>query len=318
LNHALLAFGLFLLLRFGGIPVIFSPWPLFSEVMLWAGCLILLTNRPRLDEQGIRWTLLGLVGYCTLCGLYQFADGERAWYGHMGDRAFLPFLQPSPLSCFVAMCLPLLWTQEVRWARWAGVGLGALCLGLSGGKCGFLAALVAMLFVVRQRAWLLAIACGVGALAFLPRAFGTGFVTSRLEFWNAALCAIREHPVTGVGAGNFGPWFQTYVFAHNFSLFAHNDFLNLAAEWGVFAGLLYVAVVVAVLWRGLSVAKAARPAVAPYLASFVAFVVCSLVDYPLYVPALGFIAALIGGRILAERQTASRTNPVFFALERVA
>jgi len=114
--------------------------------------------------------------------------------------------------------------------------------------------------------------------------------STRLEAWSAALGMIRDHPVTGVGLGSFGPAFPDY--SDKKPREAHNTALQISAESGAIAGLMYVLVVVVsilTLWRNGSRLREQRSGSAPdtqrdqlylineaVLVAFFGFTVCAL------------------------------------------
>lgn len=67
--------------------------------------------------------------------------------------------------------------------------------------------------------------------------------TSRLQMWNAAVQMWRDHPWWGVGPGHFDSYFHQYR-PEAFQLrpdHAHNDYLELLADWGVAGGVIVLA-----------------------------------------------------------------------------
>lgn len=94
-------------------------------------------------------------------------------------------------------------------------------------------------------------------------------VQSRLELWRAATILIVEHPVLGVGPGNF-PLYQLEVQDQpegSATFVVHNAYLEVAAEFGV-AGLILFLAFLAIQWQRLTQA-AARSAGPPGLSSAV-------------------------------------------------
>lgn len=64
---------------------------------------------------------------------------------------------------------------------------------------------------------------------------------SRIQAWKAGVKMILRHPLTGVGVASFG---QAYpYFADSKPRVAHNTFIQIAAESGIFAGIFYVLVI---------------------------------------------------------------------------
>ncbi len=66
----------------------------------------------------------------------------------------------------------------------------------------------------------------------------------RLHYWDAALKMMKEKPILGCGVGNWKINALKYEYSWRYdnsnSLHMHNDFLEVAAESGVFCGLIYI------------------------------------------------------------------------------
>ena len=113
-----------------------------------------------------------------------------------------------------------------------------------------------------------------------------GSAEDRLQSWRAALRMIRAHPLSGVGLASYGPAFPHY--SDKKPREAHNTLLQIAAESGVLAGIMYIAIVVSslrALWRnGIRLKRESQDAMYTFLfaaneATLVAFtglVVCSV------------------------------------------
>lgn len=129
-------------------------------------------------------------------------------------------------------------------------------------------------------------------------------LTGRLDGWNAAGWMLKEHPLTGVGHGAFRPEFapaklalldrgvaffpnQTQVVFAN----AHNEYLEVAAEWGV-PGLLVLGWCFWVLFAALL--RRDRPPERRALAwgGVAALAVLSLVHFPFRLALVAFPALL--------------------------
>lgn len=77
---------------------------------------------------------------------------------------------------------------------------------------------------------------------------------SRMQIWQGALGMIRERPLTGVGIGNFDYGFYRYR-PKGFNMravFAHNEYLHMAAEMGVLAPLIMLWLFIAAIRTGFS------------------------------------------------------------------
>jgi O-antigen ligase len=90
----------------------------------------------------------------------------------------------------------------------------------------------------------------------------------RLAFWQAALDMWRDHPVLGVGLGNYPIAYARYALPKwRMALgHAHNYYLNIAAEAGLIGLLGYLALWAAALWQTVQVRLASRDAYTQALA----------------------------------------------------
>ncbi len=82
-----------------------------------------------------------------------------------------------------------------------------------------------------------------------------GSTRIRLNAWKWSLNMIQEHPLLGVGPGN---WKLRVLEYENqtkpnfiYSYKAHNDFLEISAERGILSGLLYIGIYVLIGWAFL-------------------------------------------------------------------
>jgi O-antigen ligase len=79
-------------------------------------------------------------------------------------------------------------------------------------------------------------------------------VIQRLAFWQTALLMAGAHPWLGVGLGNFAAAYPPFALL-NWPLaigHAHNIYLNLLAETGVFGLTAYTALWVAAAWLAVA------------------------------------------------------------------
>ena len=69
---------------------------------------------------------------------------------------------------------------------------------------------------------------------------------ARIEAWKAGLKMILAHPFTGVGLASFGQAFP--YFSDKKPRLAHNTFVQITAESGIFAGIFYVLFMFSCCW----------------------------------------------------------------------
>ncbi len=65
--------------------------------------------------------------------------------------------------------------------------------------------------------------------------FGETSNSQRIEIWKASLESVKEHPLLGVGIGNFPVVLKQNIFLARAGSSAHNIYLHIAAEMGILA-----------------------------------------------------------------------------------
>lgn len=216
---------------------------------------------------------------------------------------------------------------QVIGAALAAPGFGALLLTFSrAGLVGLAAGGLAMLLMLwprlrrREGARGLLLAAGLAAVTagVLVAAYGPFFsarvaasepvemrsISDRIVFTDFALRSIAEHPVSGVGVGNF-PWQASYYLRETFFALrgdnVHNLFLTVAAEQGLVGlALLLVALVsgLAAAWRAIRTGPGQRDADrAALLAIVIALLTVGLFDH--YPATIFHTQALLWGSLAA-------------------
>lgn len=172
--------------------------------------------------------------------------------------AILSIMMTGARASLMALCLMVLvlmplagWTWRRHWAfgSWSG-GQWLLAIGL-------LVATVAGLGSVRSGNILIleeergatALARAANRIASIgPNDYS---LSVRLEMWRAGARMISDHPIAGVGAGSWQvalPLYQAGNLEFEADSNAHNEFVQLLAEYGV-AGWLFLAALLAYLAR---------------------------------------------------------------------
>jgi hypothetical protein len=124
----------------------------------------------------------------------------------------------------------------------------------------------------------------------------------RVEFAATTWRMLQEHPVFGVGAGNYQRASATFSSEALRRVYptqnAHNNFLQIAGELGVF-GLAAFAVLVGLpAWRGWRAARVTGdPIVIGWWAGSVAFLLTCLAGHPFLVPEVAVAAAVALGTL---------------------
>ena len=127
---------------------------------------------------------------------------------------------------------------------------------------------------------------------------------SRLEFYKEAFLSIMEHPILGIGVGN---WKIFGIAAHKeivtgyiVPYHTHNDFLQIAAEIGLIGLVAYIAVFVFAVWALYKYYKKGEQKIALTLLSFIViYLVDAMLNFPISRPIiqmpLMFVLAIIIG-----------------------
>jgi len=220
----------------------------------------------------------------------QKAEAVRASFNHFNDfGAFLIF--PLSIGFAILMSGRLKKKFVVIIAALVVLLCSSLIFTLSRGAwIGFFMAMVFLIFLLRKYVWGVVLS-GVFAGVFLliPAASQRLFFTfsphgdsDRFAIWKATWGMISENPLLGKGIGTFMAHFSTYAPTLGIQ-YAHNCFLQIWAECGVFALLSFLVFVALVFYRGIRVFRQKRDYwVAGLLSGLAGFLVHSFFDTQLY------------------------------------
>ena len=211
-------------------------------------------------QRRIAWVLTLASAAAAVIALRSYFSGETV-------VATLPYANPSDFAFILATTVPLSFWLLGASPRWRlpllgviGLISAATVLSLSRGTIvGLAAGLAWMIFVDRRHVRLV---LGGGVLALLvavlvirsdPSRFETALlykqkvadynVTTRYDAWSAAAELAVEKPLLGVGPGNFRFYYNELTGrpagTHNLYV-AHNAYLDVAAELGILALILFL------------------------------------------------------------------------------
>jgi len=191
-------------------------------------------------------------------------------------RAFGFFPDPHMFSFFVSLCLFIglgyfAWEKGASWKILAGLSavfmFFAIVFSFSrGAYLGVIAGSLFFLVVFLKRSGNLGKAVAVGAAfsvlaliffqgtvqnrlasAFNPR---EGSNAERIKNWQQAVEIIKSYPLAGAGLGNYSSYIDPTSDERS-SIYAHNVFLDVAAETGLLNGVILLALMAAGIWRGI-------------------------------------------------------------------
>jgi len=144
----------------------------------------------------------------------------------------------------------------------------------------------------------------------------------RLSFWDASIQMIKENPVTGVGlfewSGNYpkynGDYFTDENVTHIHSIHAHNDFLELFVESGIFSSVIFLLIYIFI---GIIFLKRIKENEKYFylLLTFLITAAYSLVAFPNHKFASFFLACVVSGIALVDSKKSSNYSFKFSSLK---
>ena len=325
-------------------------------IFLMAASVYLVASQTIRSPEEVRklmWaaaTATGIIGsYTAVTWMLQSGGVEQGDY----SRAVGIFGSPNALGGFLALAIPpilaLAGSENLWWKRLLGYLLltaAMVGLALTYSRGAWIATAVGLLVLLPlvRRGWL---AVGLALLAAMVAAGGDVLVratsvaapgsdtayTSRVEIWQTSLRLLAEHPLRGVGLGNFelayGDSMQPNLALLADTLLipeeAHNLFLNLAVEVGLVGAGAFAWLLVVGFLRAWQVRRSADRRVkiwsAGLAAGLVALLIHTTIDVVVYqgfvtillFTYLGVMDALVrldGGQG-ADEPTSSRANPAW-------
>ena len=192
--------------------------------------------------------------------------------------------------------------------------LGCLLLTLSrGGWVGLLFAILLILFLSPKRKFIAAILCSfILAVILIPHTRERFLLTftfngdaDRFTIWKGAWGMIKEHPFLGMGVGTFMANFSQFIKGLGIR-YAHNCYLQIWAETGIFALISFISLISMLLWQGIMLFRKSQDCIIlGLLCSLVGFLVHSFFDTQLYslqlVVLFWFMAGMIAASLSYEK-----------------
>ena len=240
-----------------------------------------------------------------------------SWLVRIGSQTYLraiaTFPDPHMLAFFLGLLLPLALSlffleKKKRWLIASSLILIADLFTFSrGGYLGLLVGGLVLLIIVRKdfiqrhRQSLILASLVLFLILVIPNPISLRFFSSfnlqegsnegRLAMWNIANTLIIQHPLTGIGIGNFSLSINPLATYRN-PIYAHNTYLDITAEAGILAGLAWLGILLSTLINFL---KKARTDIL-YLGtsiSLIIFSVHSIVETGIYSPVVLTLFLLI-------------------------
>jgi O-antigen ligase len=178
---------------------------------------------------------------------------------------------------------------------------------------GVLAALMLMLSISRRLVVISILFIFTGVLLLVPvfreilfSIFRFGGDADRFKYWQAAIAMFKENPFLGKGLGTFMANFSRYL-PQKLISYAHNCFLQILAESGIFSLIAFLGFVCSVLYAGIKKFFSAKnPILLGGVCGLSGFLVHSLFEVSLYSLPLAVLFWLWIGMVTVL----SNSNPV--------
>lgn len=179
--------------------------------------------------------------------------------GLKSPRAASTLANPNVLATLMVLVIPIAlacFVTNDRWQKLAwstAIAILVLALGFTFSRGAWLGAAASAVVLATDRRFRAILLVGAVALILLAppvvmeRAatsaeLGRGEIAARFDFWQGALLLVQQRPLVGIGTSNFAPSFARLPVpetAAREAAHAHNVFLTVLAENGVFGFLAY-------------------------------------------------------------------------------
>ena len=149
------------------------------------------------------------------------------------------------------------------------------------------------------------------------------YAYTRISIWKSALSMIKDHPFLGTGLGTFSDAFPGYsfpvkgVFARfgKKASFAHNEYLQIASEMGIFALGIFLWLLSAFFKKAKEILKNLQGKeeyglVIGLVAGIAGVLIHSLVDFPLHAPTVTIILSINIGLLMSLSPSPFTACPV--------
>jgi len=197
---------------------------------------------------------------------FEFLRGRRA----VEISVTGPFENPNSFSPYLVLCLPIISALALwKWPKkMFKVAMLLICFFLlasllfafsRAGWLGFFAGFLVMIFLSRKKKFLLSI-LGVFVLSlflFFPLtqrvlcSFQAGGDSERFIAWRESLEMIQENPLLGKGLGTYMDYSKKNILNDVGSHYAHNCYLQIWAESGIFTLMAFLALAGFIFYRGV-------------------------------------------------------------------
>jgi len=251
--------------------IMFDPKYLLTNmtkvILFYYIAILLIDNKQKYHF--LIMIILATATYFIYWGNMQYFTGELTRLGTLGltGPGFAGissvYTDENAFAMFFVMSIPFLYfmgdyynNKIIKYFLWFLIPWAWHAIFLTGSRGGLIGLGIVTLFIaIRSKKKILMIVIPILLiLAFVFQAGGymqkkstmilniegEGSAQSRLHAWDAALKMTIDHPITGVGLGNFMSAFRDYSDKEGKIIVTHNSVLQFASEAGIFAGLMFL------------------------------------------------------------------------------
>lgn len=262
-------------------------------------------------------------------GLYQFFTGAKKFADNsMGDegRVYSTFVNPNYWGAFINLMIFPVLMLAVKKVKHYGLyyafsALLLINLVMTYTRGSWIGFVVGLVIFVAAYSWKLIIpviiASPIGLLipSVRERIFSifnskSWTIVERIRLWKTGLLMFRDHPILGVGNGNYLLRYNEYIKKHpeldigkeKFSV--HNSYIKVLCETGILGFIPYLLVHVFYIGELLSIYKNPKNSITRFLAiayicSIASYLVQNISNNMFFIPQVNAFYWIIGGLIIA-------------------
>lgn len=262
-------------------------------------------------------------------GLYQFFTGAKKFADNsMGDegRVYSTFVNPNYWGAFINLMIFPVLMLAVKKVKHYGLyyafsALLLINLVMTYTRGSWIGFVVGLVIFIAAYSWKLIIpviiASPIGLLApsVRERIFSifnskSWTIVERIRLWKTGLLMFRDHPILGVGNGNYLLRYNEYIKKHpeldigkeKFSV--HNSYIKVLCETGILGFIPYLLVHVFYIGELLSIYKNPKNSITRFLAiayicSIASYLVQNISNNMFFIPQVNAFYWIIGGLIIA-------------------
>lgn len=257
---------------FAIVPEISKPHLIdFSKRFLFV-FLTINTVKSFASYRSLCWVILGTVGILGLRGTYHYCILGYSFISFGGVESAL---DNNDFGLVLVMAFPfayyMMFTERIRWKQLlSGIFIVGLLIAIMatfsrGAFLGLMVVCAGILLRAKKklRALMLGSIFGLGVLVSLPADYYTEINSintyeedkssmDRLHAWRAGWEMIKDYPYVGLGLGHFdyfsAKYMKRFLPAGERNMAAHNTYVELTAETGIPALILFLALLGFSLW----------------------------------------------------------------------